>query len=77
MTHVRVLDFSFGFVWLERWKMVGGKIGRIKNILVFSDIYLVEMMEKYKTHMFIKEKSKAAENVVYVNLLLCPFYAIL
>ena len=57
--------------------MVGGKIGRIKNILVFSDIYLVEMMEKYKTHMFIKEKSKAAENVVYVNLLLCPFYAIL
>ena len=48
MTHVRVLDFSFGFVWLERWKMVGGKIGRIKNILVFSDIYLVEMMEKYK-----------------------------
>lgn len=80
MTHVRVLDFSFGFVWLERWKMVRGKIGRIKNILVFSDIYLVEMMEKYKNIKLIclvEEKSKAAENIVYINLLLCPFYVIL
>ena len=47
--------------------------------LVFSHIYLVGRMEKWKNRKFIglvEKKNKRIENEIGINLLICPYYTI-
>ena len=80
-TQIAFWNLYLGSIWLEEWK--SGRIENWEKIekwedirnLVFSQLYLVGMMEKWRYWKFIclvEKKNESMENEVDINLQLCP-----
>lgn len=65
--------------WVEKWedKKLGRdrKVRQWKRFIIFSQMYLIGRMEKWrkeKHNYFFEKKNERMENVIQINLLSCP-----
>lgn len=65
--------------WVEKWedKKLGRdrKVRQWKRFIIFSQMYLIGRMEKWrkeKHNYLFEKKNERMENVIQINLLSCP-----